>query len=183
MSEYGVVLESGAVRFERLLPGPIERVWAYLTESEKRASWFAGGDFELRPGGEARLLFKHSQISDEAPPERYREMNENGIWATERILRCEPPHLLVFSWGARGEPDSEVTFALSAQGDKVRLVLTHRQIASIATMRDVSGGWHAHLGILEDILSDRPKRGFWSAFDELEREYGKRIPADPGKDS
>ncbi|MEX3932396.1 hypothetical protein AB4Y32_11375 [Paraburkholderia phymatum] len=25
------------VRFERLLPGPIERVWAYLTESDKRS--------------------------------------------------------------------------------------------------------------------------------------------------
>ena len=36
MSEYGIVTEAGAVRFERLLPGPIERVWAYLTQSDKR---------------------------------------------------------------------------------------------------------------------------------------------------
>ena len=44
MSEYGVVLESGAVRFERLLPGPIERVWSYLVEGEKRATvYFAKG--------------------------------------------------------------------------------------------------------------------------------------------
>lgn len=32
MSEYGVVTEPDAVRFKRVLPGPIERVWAYLTE-------------------------------------------------------------------------------------------------------------------------------------------------------
>ena len=38
MSEYGIVTEAGAVRFERLLPGPIERVWAYLTDPDKRAS-------------------------------------------------------------------------------------------------------------------------------------------------
>jgi hypothetical protein len=33
MSEYGIVTEAGPVRFERLLPGPIERVWAYLTDA------------------------------------------------------------------------------------------------------------------------------------------------------
>ena len=173
--EYGVVLESGAVRFERLLPGPIERVWAYLTESDKRATWFAGGDFDLRPGGEAKLLFKHSVITDEAPPERYREMNDNGIWGTERILRCEPPHVLAFTWGGENEPDSEVTFELAERGDKVSLVLTHRQIASVASMRNFSGGWHIHLGILEDILANRPKRGFWSAFETVEAEYARRI--------
>lgn len=178
MSEYGVVLESGAVRFERLLPGPIERVWAYLTEGDKRATWFAGGDFDLRPGGEAKLLFKHSQITGEAPPERYREMNENGIWGTERIMRCEPPHLLAFTWGAQNEPDSEVTFELAETGDKVRLVLTHRQIASAVSMRNFSSGWHIHLGILEDILASQPKRGFWSEFDRLEAEYGKRITSE-----
>ena len=181
--EYGVVLESGAVRFERLLPGPIERVWAYLTEGEKRATWFAGGDFDLRPGGEAKLLFKHSEITDEAPPERYREMNENGVLSTERILRCEPPHLLAISWGSQNEPDSEVTFELAEQGDKVRLVLTHRQIASAASMRSFSGGWHIHLGILEDILSVRPKRGFWSAFETVEAEYGRRIGTEPSERS
>lgn len=41
MNEFGVVTEPGTVRFERVLPGPIERVWAYLTESEKRRSYSA----------------------------------------------------------------------------------------------------------------------------------------------
>ena len=48
MSDFGVVLESGTVRFERLLPGPVERVWSYLTDSEKRGQWLASGPFELR---------------------------------------------------------------------------------------------------------------------------------------
>jgi uncharacterized protein YndB with AHSA1/START domain len=43
MSEYGIVTEAGAVRFERLLPGPIEHVWAYLTQSDKRGTWLAAG--------------------------------------------------------------------------------------------------------------------------------------------
>ena len=37
----GEIIDTQTVRFERLLPGPIERVWAYLTESEKRRKWLA----------------------------------------------------------------------------------------------------------------------------------------------
>ena len=62
MSEHGVVTEPGTIRFERLLPGPIERVWAYLTEADKRRQWFAGGEMELRAGGKADLLFRHAEL-------------------------------------------------------------------------------------------------------------------------
>jgi uncharacterized protein YndB with AHSA1/START domain len=41
--EYGEVREPRTFRIERLLPGPIERVWSYLTESEKRRRWFGAG--------------------------------------------------------------------------------------------------------------------------------------------
>ena len=51
-ADRGTITEAGTIRFERLLPGPIERVWAYLTESDKRAKWLAAGDMDLRPGGE-----------------------------------------------------------------------------------------------------------------------------------
>ena len=33
MTAYGVVTEAGAIRFERVVPGPIQRVWAHLTET------------------------------------------------------------------------------------------------------------------------------------------------------
>ena len=35
-AEHGVITEAGAIRFERLLPGPIERVWDYLVDPAKR---------------------------------------------------------------------------------------------------------------------------------------------------
>ena len=63
MSDYGVVTEAGAVRFERLLPAPVERVWDYLTDSELRRKWFAGGEMELRPGGAMALLFHNSELA------------------------------------------------------------------------------------------------------------------------
>ena len=42
-SDYGVATAPNEVRFERSLPGPVERVWAYLTEADKRRQWLAGG--------------------------------------------------------------------------------------------------------------------------------------------
>jgi uncharacterized protein YndB with AHSA1/START domain len=37
---YGKFITPGEVRIVRLLPGPIERIWDYLTVPEKRARWF-----------------------------------------------------------------------------------------------------------------------------------------------
>lgn len=47
MNDYGMIIEPGTLRIQRLLPGPIERVWAYLTESDKRATWLAAGAMKL----------------------------------------------------------------------------------------------------------------------------------------
>jgi uncharacterized protein YndB with AHSA1/START domain len=36
------------VRFARLLPGPIERVWEFLTDTERLPAWFGNGKIEPR---------------------------------------------------------------------------------------------------------------------------------------
>ena len=48
---YATMPAPATVRIERILPGPVERDWTYLTESDKRRQWFAAGPMELRPGG------------------------------------------------------------------------------------------------------------------------------------
>lgn len=171
---YGTVLESGAVRFERLLPGPIERVWAYLVEGEKRATWFCGGDAEPRTGGKLDLFFMHSRITSEPPPESARKMNDEGWLSGGTITVFEPPHRFAFNWVGMGEPDSDVEFVLSQAGDKVRLVLTHRRLATRDRMANVSSGWHLHLGLLEDQLLGQKPRGFWSAHEGLKAAYAER---------
>ena len=174
MSEYGVVLESGAVRFERLLPGPIERVWAYLTEADKRATWFCGGGTEAKAGGHIALFFKHGLITAEPPPESHRKMNDEGALMGGTITAYEPPHRLAFTWAGMGDPDSDVDIQLSQAGDRVKLVLTHRRLATAERMASVSSGWHLHLGLLEDQLTGAPPRGFWSRHDALKAEYAER---------
>ncbi|PTM41971.1 SRPBCC family protein [Bosea sp. 124] len=173
-NEYGAVLESGAVRFERLLSGPIERVWAYLTEADKRATWFCGGETEPHAGGQIALYFKHSQITDEPPPESHRKMNDEGALMGGTVTVWEPPHRLSFTWQGMGDPDSDVEIELTPAGDKVRLVLTHRRLATKSRMANVSSGWHLHLGLLEDQLLGQKPRGFWSRHERLMAEYAER---------
>jgi uncharacterized protein YndB with AHSA1/START domain len=177
VSDYGVIIEPNTVRFERLLPGPIERIWAYLVESDKRGRWLASGAVEPRVGGRVDLHFRHADLSPtaEAVPDKYKEL-ENGASFAGRVTRFEPPRLLSHTWGEASGENSEVTFELTSQGDDVLLVLTHRRIAP-SQMVSVAGGWHTHLGILADRLNGRSPRPFWSAHARLEGEYERRIAA------
>jgi uncharacterized protein YndB with AHSA1/START domain len=173
MDEFGVVTAARTVRLQRVLPGPIERVWAYLTESEKRGKWLAAGEMELRPGGRVELHFRNAELTPhaETPPDRFKGKEEAVL--NGRITRCDPPRLLSHTWGDRG---SEVTFELTPQGKDVLLVLTHRRLPDRTTMVSVAGGWHTHLGILVDHLNDREPLPFWSTYLRLEAEYEARIP-------
>ncbi len=41
------VMDSQTVRFERLLPGPVERVWDYLTRPDLQRTWLADSAVEF----------------------------------------------------------------------------------------------------------------------------------------
>ena len=171
MNERATLIKPSTIRFERLLPGPVERVWAYLTESDKRATWFASGVFDLRVGGKADLHFDHSNISSEKTPDEYK--SKKSDWSGT-ITRIEPPRLLSYTFTAAG-PDSEVTFELEPRGKEVLLVITHRRIADRKTLVNVSGGWDAHVGILEDRLNGVEPRPFWTTHAKLRAEYEARL--------
>ena len=139
MDKYGVVIAPNTIRFERVLPGPIERVWAYLTESEKRAKWLASGAIDLYVGGEVELFWLHTTLDTtkpDEPPEKYK----NGHYMKAKITRFEPPHVLGYTWGAREDALSEVVFELSERGNEVLLVLTHHRLPNQHDLLGVSGG-------------------------------------------
>jgi uncharacterized protein YndB with AHSA1/START domain len=173
----GKILDPRTVRFERLLPGPIERVWSYLTESEKRRKWLAAGPMDLQTGGHVELRFNHAELTphQETPPEKYKKHDGNTVvvWS---VMRCDAPRLLVVRWGEKPE-DSEVTFELEPRDGKVMLAVTHRRLSSRDFMISVGAGWQTHLAILSAHLNDQPLPPFWSTHAALEAEYGKRIPA------
>jgi uncharacterized protein YndB with AHSA1/START domain len=174
---FGTAVAPDVVRFERLLAGPVERVWTYLTDSEARGLWLATGEMEPRVGGLVTLRFHHADLSSvpEPTPERYRHI-EDGVTSTGRVTRWDPPRALAFTWDDAPNP-SEVMFELTPRGDGTLLVLTHRKLATRADMVGVSGGWHTHLGVLVARLAGRAPGGFWSAHERIDGLYERRLPA------
>ena len=166
------LVEPGTVRVERLLPGPLERVWAYLTESEKRAKWLAPGEFDLRLGGKIRLQFNNSNLScEKVAPEKYKDHHLNTFDGV--ITRLEPLRVLAYTWNWDGA-DTDVTYELTPRGKDVLLVIVHRRLPK-EIVPSVMGGWDVHSGILADILGGVEPRPFWSTHTKLEMEYATRL--------
>jgi uncharacterized protein YndB with AHSA1/START domain len=166
------------VRIVRTLPGPIERVWDYLTDPEKRSRWFAGGPMELRPGGKVTLHFRHKDLApDETPPEDHKEFHDPGASREGVSTRCEPPRVLAFTFGSTG--DSEATFELTPQGRQVLLVLTHRARGEdVPYMAEFGAGWHTHVAHLVALLAGSPRPPFWPRHTQLRADCEKlRIAA------
>ena len=157
MNPIATLIKPSTIRFERLLPGPVERVWAYLVESEKRAKWLAGGEFELRVGGKIELIFDNDHLSEESRDFGIKKMG--GV-----ITRLEPLKLLAHTW-KWGEEDSDVVYELFPRGKDVLLTIQHRLPESGGVNRGVAGGWATHVGILADLLEGKKVRPFWSTHD------------------
>src|SRR4051812_26835970 len=167
---YGVQTEPVTVRIQRLLPGRIERVWAYLTESDLRRQWLAAGPMDLRPGGALELIWRNDELTGHAEqrppgmPEEHRMQSQ--------ITRIEAPRLLAFDW--RG---GNVTFELEQQGGDVLLTVTHRRISDHENLLKIGAGWHAHLDLLADRVAGREPGPFWSKWARLHGEYAVRFAA------
>lgn len=170
LAGYGVATEPMTLRIERLLPGPIERVWAYLTDSDLRGRWLATGDMDLEVGGRVQLVWRNDELTG------HKETRPEGHDCEHRmesvITRLDPPRLLAFGWGDAGD----VTFELAPSGGGVRLVITHRRLPDREMLLKVSAGWHAHLDILDAVARDRAPPPFWSNWQRLLGDYDTRLP-------
>lgn len=168
---YGKRIAPDSVRIERLLPGPIERVWDFLTDSEKRSRWLAAGPMELHSGGKVEHLFHNQKLSEttDDTPEKY--AGAEGFKLQGQITACEPPHLLSYLWNMGSSEVSEVCFELAPKNDKVLLTVTHVRLVSRNEMISVASGWHTHLDILIAHLQEHTPVSFWSRHTQLEGEY------------
>lgn len=170
-NSYAGFIANDTLRMERILPGTPETVWAYITESDKRALWLAAGEMELWTGGNVALHFYHNDLSPlpGEVPAKYKSM-ENGADLKGKVLVCEPPHVLSFTWG----DGSEVTFELTAQAGATRVIITHRKLKQDKANRlSVSSGWHTHMAILLAQLEGRTPDNFWKLHGDLEEAYAQ----------
>jgi uncharacterized protein YndB with AHSA1/START domain len=158
---------SGAtLLIQRWLPGPAERVWRYLTESDLRRKWLAAGDMALRPGAPLELIWRNDGLSDETDPRPEEFPEEQRL--ESRVVAVDPMRSLTIAWGK-----GDVTFALQEAGGRVLLTISHRGLDT----RDASiaGGWHMHLDILAALLSAEKPGSFWAGWKKLRAHYEKRL--------
>ena len=177
MNSYGALIASDTLRIERVLPGPIERVWEYLTDSDKRSTWLAAGTMDLKTGGRVEHRFNNGDLTedDDLPPPKYSHCQNEQLLLGE-ITACKPPHLLSYIWNKGSSEESEVCFELSSKGEEVALTVTHRRLNSRGETLSVAAGWHAHLDILIANLKEEVPPGFWRNHTHLEAEYERRLP-------
>ncbi len=168
---YGVLTEATTLKIQRRLPGPIERVWAYLTESELRRQWLAAGEMEMKLGAPFKLVWRNDELTD--PPGQRPSGFSDEHSMESRITELDPPRKLAFSWGESGE----VSFELAPQGNQVLLTVIHRGLPDRSTTLMVGAGWHMHLDVLVARATGTEPEAFWDGWSRLHTEYDQRLPA------
>jgi uncharacterized protein YndB with AHSA1/START domain len=154
---------------ERVLPGPIELVWDYLTEPTRLPLWLAGAAIEAKLGGAIDLDFDLIQC----PGRENMHGTMSGV-----ITAFEPPRLFAYSWnegGASVDPESTVTFELIPFGKtETTLILTHTRIRH-EELSGIAAGWHVHVYVLEHRISNTELPHFGRAWAALDPEYRKLV--------
>ena len=142
-----------ALRFERRLAHPIERVWRAVSEPAELAQWFPAAA-EWTPGEG--------------------ETFEAG-GATGEVTEVDAPHRLAWTWN--GE---RYSFDLTEDGDGCTLVFVHvfddrDRAAQTAT------GWEAYLSRLEPLLAGNPlsEMAAHESWEEMHERYAERFDLDP----
>ena len=172
LGAYGILTEpDNTLQMERLLPGPIERVWAYLTKSDLRRQWLAAGRMELKVGAPFEFIWRNDELTD--PPGELPEGFSGEHRMKSRITEVDPPRRLSFTWEGSGD----VSIELTPEGKSVLLTLVHRRVPDRKMLLAVGPGWHMHLDLLVARASGKEPSPFWEGWARLRSEYEKRIPA------
>ena len=153
MNDLATIANRSTLTFVRHLPGPIERVWAYLTDPKFLVTWFSDGVVADRVGGEVRF--------------------EMG--ATGRITAYEPPRLLEYTWNEEDASvgpvvNALVRWELSTENGGVRLTLTHSRLPENEVLAH-GAGWHAFLERLAACIAGRDPKPFMELYARFKPEY------------
>ena len=169
---YGSLIEPTTLKIQRILPGPVERVWAYLTERDLRRQGFAAGQMEMRAGAPFELVWRNDELTD-PPGQRPAGFSGGENRMQSRIIEVDPPRKLAFAFGNNGD----VSFELEPKGNNVLLTVIHRRLPDRGIIMKVGPGWHMHLDVLVARMTGEKPEPFWDGISRLRKEYERRLPA------
>jgi uncharacterized protein YndB with AHSA1/START domain len=174
MGHDGKILDAHSVRFERLLPGPIELAWDYLTKPALLKTWFAEVTLQPRVGGAIDVKMGADEAGD------CNAQSVSGV-----IREFNPPRVIAFSWIPRRQQkdgsveavdEGDVRFELKPRGDKVQLTLTHTRIPT-NELAGYGGGWHAFLDALEARLDKKAGAQVGAIYGRVQKAYEAAVAA------
>ena len=168
---YGVLTEPDTLTIQRLLPGPIERVWAYLTEGELRRQWLAAGQMEMKVGAPFELVWRNDEL---------RTRRASGRPGSPRSSGCRagsPSSIRPAGSPSPGKAAATCPSSWSRRASEVLLTVIHRRLRDRTTLLGVSAGWHMHLDILVARSTGQEPAPFWDGWSRLRAEYDRRLPA------
>jgi uncharacterized protein YndB with AHSA1/START domain len=114
-----------ALRLERRLPHPVERVWRAVSEPAALARWFVA-EAQWTP----------------AVGEQFEAAGASG-----RVTAVDPPRLLAWEWSVE-----RYSFELEPNGDGCRLVFTHVFNPDFGPAWQHAAGWETYFNRLEAHL-------------------------------
>lgn len=142
-----------AVRFERVYPHPVERVWRSITVPEELATWFPSSvEVDLREGGAMRF-------TDD--PHLAEPMDG-------RVVELDPPKVFAFLWGK-----DLLRLELAPERDGTRLTLIQTLEADEAARN--AAGWHVCLDKLAG--EDTDWRPLYEEYQRRGLPAGAEIPS------
>jgi len=143
-----------ALRFERHLPLPRERVWRAVTDPSELDRWFVA----TPPWTPAR-------------GEHFEAAGQAG-----RITALDPPSLIAWEWGSE-----RYSFELEAEGDGCTLTFLHFFDESMGPGAQHGSGWESYLNRLDSWLAgeELSEAEAHLVVPELNERYAIALGADP----
>ena len=145
------------VRFDRLLPGPIEQVWAALADTARLPAWYGVGSIEARVAGKVDLMGGHIR----------------GV-----VTQWKPPHKLAYTWNVFNSgdevspyPESYLTLTLMPKDSEVVLTLEHLPVLD-RFVRLNALGWHSYLDMVEAVVRGEPVEARQAYMTRNAKRYG-----------
>ena len=170
LGAYGVLIDPHTLKFQRRLPGPIERVWAYLAESDLRRQWLAAGNMDMKTGTPVELIWRNDELNN--PPSQRPAGFPEEQRMQGRITDLDQCRKLAIAWDGFGE----VSYALEQTGDDVLLTMIQRRLPNREIIVMFAAGSHMHLDILAACLTGKKPPQFWDGWSRLQSEYSMRMP-------